>query len=195
MIRSLDGLHTVLDNLPSRHRSMDSFHIPQHWDVGQSVTTGQRLGQVDVMGKYNVNVPIDELYLPRISTGLHATTEFAGKSYGLVITKRYPDIVGGRFQVDMEFEGGQPDGLRRGLSLRLRIELGLSSEELLLPVGGFYKDTGGNWVFVLDNNNQAVKRDIKLGRKSPDYFEVLEGLERATASLPLRTKTLVTTRF
>jgi HlyD family secretion protein len=77
----------------------------------------------------------------------------------------------------MEFEGEGPKGISRGQSLRLRIELGQSSEELLLPVGGFYKDTGGNWVFVLDNNNQAVKRDIKLGRKSPDYFEVLEGLQ------------------
>jgi HlyD family secretion protein len=77
----------------------------------------------------------------------------------------------------MDFEGQAPEGIRRGQSLRLRIELGMSSEELLLPVGGFYKDTGGNWVFVLDNNNQAVKRDIKLGRKSPDYFEVLEGLQ------------------
>jgi HlyD family secretion protein len=177
MIKSLEGLHTVLDNLSIKTPIDGQLSYPQHWDVGQAVTTGQRLGQVDVLGKYKVNVPIDELYLPRIQTGLHATTEFAGKSYGLVITYRYPDIVGGRFQVDMEFEGGQPEGLRRGLSLRLRIELGMSSEELLLPVGGFYKDTGGNWVFVLDNNNQAVKRDIKLGRKSPDYFEVLEGLQ------------------
>jgi HlyD family secretion protein len=177
MIQSLDGLHTILDNLSIKTPIDGQLSYPQHWDVGQAVTTGQRLGQVDVIGKYKVNVPIDELYLPRISTGLHATTEFAGKSYGLVITYKYPDIVAGRFQVDMEFEGDQPEGLRRGLSLRLRIELGMSSEELLLPVGGFYKDTGGNWVFVLDNNNQAVKRDIKLGRKSPDYFEVLEGLQ------------------
>ena len=177
MIQSLDGLHTILDNLSIKTPIDGQLSYPQHWDVGQAVTTGQRLGQVDIIGKYKVNVPIDELYLPRISTGLHATTEFAGKSYGLVITYKYPDIVAGRFQVDMEFEGDQPTGLRRGLSLRLRIELGMSSEELLLPVGGFYKDTGGNWVFVLDNNNQAVKRDIKLGRKSPDYFEVLEGLQ------------------
>jgi HlyD family secretion protein len=177
MIQSLNGIGQILENLSIRTPIDGQLSFLQHWDVGQSVTTGQRLGQVDVMGSYKVRVPIDELYLPRISTGLHATTEFAGKSYGLVITYKYPDVVAGRFEVDMDFEGQVPDGIRRGMSLRLRIELGMSSEELLLPVGGFYKDTGGNWVFVLDNNNQAVKRDIKLGRKSPDYFEVLEGLQ------------------
>ncbi|HMJ67506.1 MAG TPA: HlyD family efflux transporter periplasmic adaptor subunit [Cyclobacteriaceae bacterium] len=177
MILSLNGLGQILDKLSIRTPIDGQLSFLQHWDVGQAVNTGQRLGQVDVMGSYKVRVQVDELYLPRISTGLHATTEFAGKSYGLVIIYKYPDVVAGRFEVDMEFEGAVPEGIRRGMSLRLRIELGMSSEELLLPVGGFYKDTGGNWVFVLDNNSQAVKRDIKLGRKSPDYFEVLEGLQ------------------
>ena len=177
MILSLNGIGQILDNLAIKTPIEGQLSFLQHWDVGQAVNTGQRIGQVDVLGSFKVRVPIDELYLPRIQTGLHATTEFAGKAYGLVITYRYPDVVAGRFEVDMEFEGAIPDGIRRGMSLRLRIELGMSSEELLLPVGGFYKDTGGNWVFVLDNNNQAVKRDIKLGRKSPDYFEVLEGLQ------------------
>lgn len=177
MIQSLESLGHILDQLSVRSPIDGQLSYLQHWDVGQAVNTAQRLGQVDVLGEYKVRVPIDELYKPRISPGLHATTEYAGKSYGLVITYKYPDVVAGRFEVDMEFEGEAPDGISRGQSLRLRIELGQSSEELLLPVGGFYKDTGGNWVFVLDNNNQAVKRDIKLGRKSPDYFEVLEGLQ------------------
>lgn len=177
MIESLNSLGKIVENLSIKTPIDGQLSFPQHWDVGQSVNTGQRIGQVDVMNEYKVNVPIDELYLPRISTGLRATTELAGKTYGLVIVYRYPDVTAGRFQVDMEFEGEAPKDIRRGMSLRLRIELGLSSEELLLPVGGFYKDTGGNWVFVLDNTNQAVKRDIKLGRKSPDYFEVLEGLQ------------------
>jgi HlyD family secretion protein len=177
MVQSLNSLGQILENLSIKTPIDGQLSFLQHWDVGQAVNTGQRIGQVDVMGSYKVRVPIDELYLPRIATGLHATTEFAGKSYGLVITYKYPDVVAGRFEVDMEFEGDVPEGIRRGMSLRLRIELGMSSEELLLPVGGFYKDTGGNWVFVLDNAGQAVKRDIKLGRKSPDYFEVLEGLQ------------------
>lgn len=177
MTQSLEGIGKILDNMVVRAPIDGQLSYPQHWDIGQAVQTGQRLGQVDVMGSYKVNVPIDELYLPRISTGLRATTDLAGKQYALVIVYKYPDVVAGRFQVDMEFESDVPEGIRRGQSLRLRIELGLSSEELLLPVGGFYKDTGGNWVFVVDEaTNQAVRRDIKLGRKSPDYFEVLEGL-------------------
>ena len=86
-------------------------------------------------------------------------------------------MVGGRFEVDMNFVGETPPGIRRGQSLRLRIELGQSSEELLLPVGGFYKDTGGNWVYVLEDGNRAVRRDVKLGRKNTENFEVLEGLQ------------------
>jgi HlyD family secretion protein len=136
------------------------------------------MGWIDVVGSYKVKVPIDELYLPRITTGLHATTTFNNKDYELEIMYIYPGVVNGRFEVDMDFIGETPPGLRRGLSLRLRIELGQSSEELLLPVGGFYKDTGGNWVFVVEDDTRAVKRDIKLGRKmGSEYFEVLEGLE------------------
>jgi HlyD family secretion protein len=136
------------------------------------------MGQVDIVGSYKVRVPIDELYLPRIHTGLTATTDFAGKTYTLAINYVYPNIVGGRFEVDMEFLGETPQGLRRGQSLRMRIELGQPSEELLLPMGGFYKDTGGNWVFILEGEDKAVKRDVRLGRKmGSEYFEVLEGLK------------------
>ena len=136
------------------------------------------MGWIDVVGSYKVKVPIDELYLPRITTGLHATTTFNNKDYELEIKYIYPGVTNGRFEVDMNFVGDIPPGIRRGQSLRLRIELGQSSEEFLLPVGGFYKDTGGNWVYVLEDDGRAVKRDIKLGRKSgAENFEVLEGLE------------------
>jgi HlyD family secretion protein len=176
MIKSLNNLGQILDNLTIRS-PIDGLLSTPHWELGQAVTQGQRLGNVDVVGVYKVRVPIDELYKPRITTGLHASTDLAGKTYGLVITYVYPTVTAGRFEVDMEFEGDVPPGLSRGQSLRLRIELGQSSEELLLPVGGFYKDTGGNWVYALDEENRAVKRDIKLGRKNTENFEVLEGLE------------------
>lgn len=176
MTLSLEGVGKILDNLVIRAPIDGQLSTP-HWEIGQAVIQGQRLGQVDIVGAYKVRVPIDELYLPRISTGLHATTDYAGKTYGLVITYTYPTVTAGRFEVDMAFDGETPPGLRRGLSLRLRIELGQSSEELLLPVGGFYKDTGGNWVYVMDADNRAVKRDIKLGRKNTENFEVLEGLQ------------------
>jgi HlyD family secretion protein len=176
MSQSLEGAGKILDNLVIRAPIDGQLSRPQ-LDPGQNVNQGQRLGQVDIVGSYKVRVPIDELYLPRITTGLHATTSFANKDYTLEIMYIYPTIQNGRFDVDMVFVGDTPPGIRRGQSLRLRIELGQSSEELLLPVGGFYKDTGGNWVYVLDQDSRAVKRNIKLGRKNTEHFEVLEGLE------------------
>lgn len=176
MSQSLEGVGKILDNLVIRAPLDGQLSRPQ-LDAGQNVNPGQRLGQVDVVGSYKVKVPIDELYLPRITTGLHATTTFNNKDYNLQIMYIYPTIINGRFDVDMDFVGEVPQGIRRGLSVRLRIELGQSSEELLLPVGGFYKDTGGNWVYVLDGENKAVRRDVKLGRKNTENFEVLEGLK------------------
>jgi len=177
LLQSLENVGKILDNLVVRAPIEGQLTRPQ-LDVGQSVNPGQRLGQVDVVGSYKVRVEIDEIYLPRISEGLRATTNYAGKDYGLVITYVYPNVLNGRFPVDMNFTGETPSGIRRGLSLRLRIELGQSSEELLLPVGGFYKDTGGNWVYVLEaDGNRAVKRSVKLGRKNTEHFEVLEGLK------------------
>ena len=177
MMKSLEGVSTIMDNMIVR-APIDGQLSMAHWEIGQAITQGQRLGQVDIVGQYKVRVPIDELYLPRISTGLAATTDFAGKTYTLKITYVYPNITNGRFEVDMDFDGPTPQGIRRGQSLRMRIELGQSSEELLLPMGGFYKDTGGNWVFILENDGKAVRRDIKLGRKmGSEYFEVLDGLK------------------
>ncbi|HEU5291224.1 MAG TPA: efflux RND transporter periplasmic adaptor subunit [Cyclobacteriaceae bacterium] len=177
MSKSLDGVGQILDNLIIRAPIDGQLSRPQ-LDAGQSINQGQRLGQVDIVGSYKVRVEIDELYYPRISQGLHATTSYNNKDYELQITYIYPTIQNGRFTVDMNFVGETPAGIRRGQSLRLRIELGQSSEELLLPVGGFYKDTGGNWVYVLEGDgNRASKRNVKLGRKNTENFEVLEGLQ------------------
>lgn len=177
MTKSLDGVSRILDNMVIRAPIDGQLSTP-HWEIGQSVTTGQRMGQVDLVGSFKVRVPIDELYLPKISVGLPATTDFAGKTYTLSITYIYPTIQNGRFEVDMNFVGETPQGIRRGQSLRMRVELGQPSQELLLPIGGFYKDTGGNWVFILEGENKAVKREVKLGRKmGSEYFEVLEGLK------------------
>ncbi len=175
MIESLEGVGKILDNLVIRAPIDGQLSHPP-LDAGQAVATGQRLGWIDVVGSYKVRVPIDELYLPRITPGLRAETNFNNQRYLLEITYKYPGVTNGRFDVDMNFVGEAPSGLIRGQSLRLRIQLGESSEELLLPVGGFYKDTGGNWVFVV-KGDRAEKRGIKIGRKNTEYFEVLDGLE------------------
>lgn len=177
MIQSLEGMGKILDNLVIRAPMDGQLSRPQ-LDPGQNVNAGQRLGQVDVVGSYKVRVPIDELYLPRINEGLQATATVNNKDYLLQISYVYTTVVAGRFDVDMTFVNEAPSGIRRGQSLRLRIQLSQSSEELLLPVGGFYKDTGGNWVYVVEEgSNRAVRRDVKLGRKNPEHFEVLEGLK------------------
>jgi HlyD family secretion protein len=179
MKQNLISVRTILDNLNIKAPVDGQLSLAAHWEVGQAVNMAQRLGQVDVVGSYKVRVPIDELYAPKISVGLPASTDLAGKTYNLRITYLYPNVVNGRFEVDMEFVGDAPQDLRRGQSLRLRIELGQPSQELLLPMGGFYKDTGGNWVFIVEpGSNRAVKREVKLGRKmGSEYFEVLEGLK------------------
>ncbi len=177
MLQNLEGVNQILENLVIKAPIDGQLSTPQLQE-GQNINRGQRVGQVDIVGSYKVRVPIDELYLPRISKGLGATTKFAGKSYKMKIIYIYPTITSGRFEVDMEFDGETPQGIRRGQSLRMRIELGQSSEELLLPVGGFYKDTGGNWVFVIEEgSNKAVRRNIRLGRKNTENFEVLDGLQ------------------
>ncbi|HMP98829.1 MAG TPA: efflux RND transporter periplasmic adaptor subunit [Cyclobacteriaceae bacterium] len=177
LIQSLEGVGHILDNLIIK-APMDGQLTRPQLEEGQAINPGQRLGQIDVVGSYIVRVPIDEIYNARISEGLGAVTTVSNKEYRLTITYVYPDIQGGRFNVDMKFDNEIPPGIRRGQSLRLRIELGLSSEELLLPVGGFYKDTGGNWVYVVNaDGTKAEKRSIRLGRKNTEHYEVLDGLQ------------------
>ncbi|NMM50110.1 efflux RND transporter periplasmic adaptor subunit [Marinigracilibium pacificum] len=177
MLRSLDAVGKILDNLIITAPESGQLSAPQ-LEVGQSVGSGMRLGQVDVMGNYKVRVGIDELYLPRIDIGQRGTFTFAGKDYSLEISKIYPNITDGKFQVDMIFNGEIPNGIRRGQTLRIRLELGNLEEALLLPTGGFFNDTGGRWIYVLNSDEtKAYKKEISIGRRNPDYYEVLSGLE------------------
>ncbi|SDK38319.1 HlyD family secretion protein [Catalinimonas alkaloidigena] len=176
MQNSLEAVEHVLDNLIVRAPSQGQLAMPD-LQIGQSITTGERLGQVDIIDNFKVRVRIDELYLPRINTGQQGTFSFAGDSYRLEITKIYPTIAEGRFEVDMEFIGDQPQGIKRGQTVRLRLALSNEKQAVLLPIGGFYKDTGGNWVYVLNDDGNAEKRNIRLGQKNTENFEVLEGLQ------------------
>jgi HlyD family secretion protein len=177
MWKSLKAVNKILDNLNIQAPASGQLSTPE-LEIGQSLASGERLGQVDVLDSYKVRVAINELYLPRINKGQQGTFQFAGNVYVLAISKIYPTINGGRFEVDMQFAGQEPEGIKRGQSLRIRLELGNSAQALLLPTGGFYKETGGNWVFLVDESgDHAVKRNIRLGRKNPEYFEVLKGLK------------------
>ncbi len=147
-------------------------------EVGSNINQGQNIGQIDDLNGFKMRVAIDEHYISRIFAGLTGSFEFNGKDYALEITRIYPEVKSGRFEVDMRFQKAAPEGIKRGQSSPIRLELGKAAKAMLLPVGGFFSDTGGNWVYVLDNSGkQASKRNITLGRKNPEFYEVLEGLQ------------------
>lgn len=147
-------------------------------EIGQSKNKGERLGQIDVLGGFKVRVNIDEHYISRIYTGLKGDFTFADSTYQLQIKKVYTQVSNGTFQVDMEFTGKVPSGIRRGQNLQIRLALSDETQALLLPRGGFYEKTGGNWIFkVSKDGTKAFKTDIQLGRQNPDYYEILSGLK------------------
>jgi HlyD family secretion protein len=147
-------------------------------EIGESKSPGERLGQIDVLDSFKVRVDVDEFYIARIEIGKTGSFDFAGKTYQVEIRKIYPEVQNGRFAVDMYFGEEVPQGIRRGQTLHIRLALGDLSEATLLARGGFYQKTGGQWVYVLDKSDDyAIKRDIKIGRQNPQYFEVLDGLK------------------
>ncbi|HLP35487.1 efflux RND transporter periplasmic adaptor subunit [Lacibacter sp.] len=147
-------------------------------EIGENKNKGQRLGQIDVMSGYKLRVDIDEHYISRVFAGLLGNCDVAGKTYQLKIKKVYTQVTNGRFQVDMEFAEKVPEGIRRGQTLQVRLGLSEETQAILLPKGGFYQQTGGNWIFKLNENGTvAYKVDIQLGRQNPDYYEVLSGLK------------------
>jgi len=147
-------------------------------EIGQSKNKGERLGQIDVLSGFKVRAEIDEHYLSRIITGLYGTFTFANKDYKLEIKKVFSQITNGRFQVDMEFVGDVPQGIRRGQTLQIRLAFSDEVEAVQVAKGGFYQQTGGNWIFkVSDDGKKAYKVDIQLGRQNPDFYEVLSGLK------------------
>lgn len=146
--------------------------------IGESKQPGERLAQIDVLDGFKVRAPIDEHYINRVETGREGVFTLGGKDYRLVVKKIYPEVTDGRFEVDLSFDGAVPDNLRNGQTLHIRLALGDLTEALLLPRGGFYQTTGGNWVFVVDKSGDfAVRRPVKLGRWNTDVYEVLEGLQ------------------
>jgi HlyD family secretion protein len=146
--------------------------------MGESKNKGQRLGQIDAVGGFKVRVPIDEHYISRIFPGQRGEFTFNNEAYILEIKKVYTQVSGGKFQVDMVFSGKVPSGIRRGQTLQIRLALSDETQALLIPRGGFYQQTGGNWIFkVSENGKVAFKTDIQLGRQSPDFYEILGGLK------------------
>jgi HlyD family secretion protein len=185
MQENLQVAKSKLDNLTLR-APISGILTSLQAEPGQSKSPGERLGQIDAPEGFKARAEIDEFYIDRIEKGKPGQFELSGNTYRLVVSRIYPEVLNGKFSVDLEFPDRQAPGIRRGQTLHIRLELSDVSEALLLPRGGFFQKTGGNWVFILETDGKtAVKREIRLGRQNPDVFEVLSGLsagERAITS-------------
>lgn len=145
--------------------------------LGQSVSPGAKIGQINSLGSYKIEAQIDEHYIDRVSSGLAATFQRQNDSYGAVIRKVYPEVRDGKFKADFKFDGETPDNIRSGQTYYLNLQLGQSENAVLVPRGTFYQKTGGKWIFVVaPDGGRAERREIRLGRQNPQYYEVLEGL-------------------
>ena len=146
--------------------------------VGQSLSRGERIGQIDSPGRNKLVAGVDEFYLGRVAVGQRAVIDRGGKRFIARVTKIYPQVQNGQFQVDLQFIGAEPADIQRGQTLQSRLTLGDPVPALLIPNGAFYNETGGNWVFVATpDGRSAVKRPVRLGRRNAETIEVLEGLE------------------
>ena len=147
-------------------------------EIGQGKNKGEHLGQIDVLSGFKVRVSVEEHYISRVFTGLKGDFQFADKTYKLEIKKVFTQVTNGQFQVDMYFIGPVPTGIRKGQTLQVRLALSDETTALLLPKGGFYQQTGGNWIFkVSEDGKKAYKVDIQINRQSPDYYELTSGLQ------------------
>ena len=174
---SLDIARATLDALNLRapvSGQLTAFSI----QVGQSFNRGERLGQIDSAGRNKLRAQVDEFYLGRVAEGQIATAEVGGRPYRMRVSKIYPQVRNGAFEIDLQFVGQEPADLQRGQTVQIRLTLGDPAPALLIPNGAFYNETGGNWVFVVaPDGNSAVKRQVRLGRRNADFIEVLDGLD------------------
>src|SRR5574344_1236994 len=147
-------------------------------ELGQNITAGQKIGQINDLSDYKVEATIDEHYIDRVRQGLTATFEREGKTYSLRVRKVYPEVRDGKFKIDFVFTGTRPGNIRSGQTYYIDLQLGESQTAVIIPKGTFFSVTGGNWIFVVDKDGKkAYRRKIRIGRQNPDYYEVLEGLE------------------
>jgi HlyD family secretion protein len=147
-------------------------------EIGQNINRGENMGQINVLTAYKVTAQIDEHYIDRVRTQLTATLDRQGNQFNLVVRRVYPEVRNGTFKIDMIFRDSMPDNIRTGQTYYTSLQLGQPKVSVLVPIGGFFQETGGQWIFVLDPTESfATKRNISIGRKNPRYYEVLEGLK------------------
>lgn len=146
-------------------------------ELGQNIVAGQQIGQINILDNYKIVVKIDEHYIDRVSPGLEGKSQKANKNFDVEVRKIYPEVESGQFRADLSIMGELPDNIRVGQNIPIDLQLGESSESILLPKGSYFQTTGGRWVYVMDDDGTtARKRGIKIGRQNPRYYEVLDGL-------------------
>jgi len=147
-------------------------------EIGQSISRGSNMGQINVLTSFKVTAQIDEHYIDRIRTGLTATLDRQGNAFNLTVRRVYPEVRNGTFKIDMVFTDTVPGNIRTGQTYYTSLQLGQPKTAILVPIGGFFQETGGQWIYVVDpSESYATRRDISTGRKNPKYYEVLEGLQ------------------
>ena len=184
--RMEESLENMLLNMQMIRRRKDNLIVKAPIDgelglldvvLGQSIAGGTKIGQINSVGTYKVEAQIDEHYIDRVVAGLEATFERQGETYSTSIRKVYPEVRDGKFKADFKFDGDQPDNIRTGQTYYLNLQLGQPEEAVIIPRGTFYQKTGGKWIYVINKEGtKAVKREIRIGRQNPQYYEVLEGL-------------------
>ena len=148
-------------------------------ELGQNINAGQMIGQINDLSDFKIEAMIDEHYIDRVINGLPASFERQGSTFRLKVRKVYPEVREGKFRTDLVFEGKRPENIRSGQTYYIDLQLGEPTESVLIPKGTFFQVTGGNWIFVVDKDGQkAYRRKIRIGRQNPQYYEVLEGLEK-----------------
>lgn len=182
-----ESLHNIRRNLILVRQRVDNLDVKSTVEgqlglldvqIGQSVGSGTRIGQINVLSDYKIEANIDEHYIDRIQSGLVAEFERQDKKYGLVVRKVYPEVRDKLFKTDFVFSGERPENIRTGQTYYINLQLGEPIESLLIPRGTFYQSTGGQWIFVVTpDGKKAIKRNIRIGRQNPMFYEVIEGLE------------------
>ncbi len=187
----VDNLKNNLENMRKnlalvRHR-MENLNVRATVDgqlgllvpeIGQSISRGANMGQINVLTSFKVTAQIDEHYIDRIRTGLTATLDRQGNAFNLTLRRVYPEVRNGTFKIDMVFTDTIPENIRTGQTYYTSLQLGQPKTAILVPIGGFFQETGGQWIYVVDpSESYATRRDIATGRKNPKYFEILEGLQ------------------
>lgn len=182
-----ESLHNMRLNMQMIRRRKENLTIKAPIDgelglldvvLGQSVSQGVKIGQINSLGSYKIEAQIDEHYIDRVVAGLEATFERQDEAYSAMIRKVYPEVRNGKFKADLKFVGEQPANIRSGQTYYLNLQLGQPEQAVLVPRGAFFQTTGGRWIYVLDADGEgATRREIRISRQNPQYYEVLEGLQ------------------